>query len=99
MEFRDNDLGPYNKVAISIPFTLNRATPLFTGILRKSPDVPNLYIRHLPVTTEIARDAGVEFAGYPKFLASIKFEKQNGWITCRLAEGGAAYPDPGRTRA
>jgi hypothetical protein len=87
MEFRDNDLGPYNEVAISIPFTLDRATPLFTGILRKSPEVPNLYIRHLPVTTGIARDAGVEFAGYPKFLASIKFEKHNGWITCHLAEG------------
>jgi hypothetical protein len=87
MEFRDNDLGPYNEVAISIPFTLDRATPLFTGILRKSPEVPNLYICHLPVTTEIARDAGVEFAGYPKFLASIEFEKQNGWIACHLAEG------------
>lgn len=87
MEYQDNDLGPYNEVAVSIPFTLDRATPLFTGILRKSPEVPKLYIRHLPVTTEIARAAGVEFAGYPKFLANITFEKRDGWITCRLAEG------------
>jgi hypothetical protein len=87
MEFRDSDVGSYNEVAISIPFTLDRPTPLFTGVIRKGPEVSNLYIRHLPVTTEIARDAGIEFAGYPKFLANIEFERQNGWITCRLAEG------------
>jgi hypothetical protein len=87
MAFRDSDIGPYNEVAISIPFTLDRATPLFSGVLFKSPEVPSLFIRHLPVTTEIARDAGIEFAGYPKFLASIEFERKNGWITCRLAEG------------
>jgi hypothetical protein len=87
MAFRDSDLGPYNEVSISIPFTLDRATPLFTGILRKGPEISRIYIRHLPVTTEIARAAGVDFAGYPKFLASIEFEKRDGWISCRLAEG------------
>ena len=46
---------------------------MFTGILRKPPTEPEVYIHHLPVTTEIARDAGVEFAGYPKFLAYIGF--------------------------
>jgi hypothetical protein len=86
MEFRDSDIGPYNEVGISIPFTLDKATPLFTGILRKSPAVPQLYIHHLPVTTEIARAAGADFAGYPKFIANIEFEKKDGWITCRLAE-------------
>lgn len=79
-------VGSYNKVSVSIPFTLDRPSPLFTGSLRKSPGVPQLYIRHLPVTTEIARDTGVEFAGYPKFLADIEFEKQGDWVTCHLAE-------------
>ena len=87
MEFRETDIGPYNEVSISIPFTLDKATPMFTGSLRKSPAEPYLYIHQLPVTTEIARDAGVEFAGYPKCLASIEFEKTDDWITCRLAEG------------
>jgi hypothetical protein len=86
MEFRDTDLGPYNEVAISIPFTMDKASPLFAGILRKSRGEPNIYIHRLPVTSEIARDSGVEFAGYPKFLAGIKFEKQADWITCHLAE-------------
>jgi hypothetical protein len=87
MEFRDSDVGSYNEVSISVPFTMDKVSPLFTGILRKGPEEPNLYIHHLPVTTEIARDAGVEFAGYPKFLAKIHFEKQGEWIACHLAEG------------
>jgi hypothetical protein len=88
MEFRDSDIGPYNEVSISIPITLDKPSPLFTGILRKGSPEPYVYIHHLPVTTEIARDAGVEFAGYPKFLAQIEFEKQDDWVTCHLAEEG-----------
>ncbi len=45
------------------------------------------YVRHLPVTTEVARDLGVEHAGYPKFLADITFDRHEGWIECHLAEG------------
>ena len=86
-EFKDCDFGPYNEVSISIPFTLDKATPMFTGLVRKGPQEPKLYIHHLPVTTEIALAAGVEFAGYPKFLASIEFEQEADWVTCRLAEG------------
>jgi hypothetical protein len=88
MEFRDTDLGPYNEVSISVPFTLDKATPVFTGIVRKPPAEPWLFIRHLPVTTEIALAAGVEFAGYPKFIADIEFEQGAEHVTCRLAEEG-----------
>jgi hypothetical protein len=87
MEFRDSDIGPYNEVAVAIPFTLDTPSPLLTGILRKGRGVPNMYIHHLPVATEIARDAGVDLAGYPKFLARIEFEVQEDWITCTLSEG------------
>ncbi len=87
MQFRDCDLGPYNEASVAIPFTLDTPSPLFTGILRKGQGVPDVYIHSLPVTTEIARDAGVDLAGYPKFLARIEFEEQDDWITCRLAEG------------
>lgn len=86
-EFRESDIGPYNEVSISVPFTLDVATPMFTGILRKGPAEPRTYIHHLPVTTEIARAAGVELGSYPKFLAHIDFERESGWVTCRLAEG------------
>lgn len=84
-EYRDCDLGPYNEVAIGFPITIDQPSPVFTGILRKLPGIPKVYVHHLPVTTEIARDAGVEFANYPKFVADITFEKKNSALTCRLA--------------
>ncbi len=84
MEFRDNDLGPYNEVSINIPFTLDEATPPSAGILA---EVPNFWVHRLPVSTEIARATGAEFGGYPKFLASIEFERQDNWVVCHLAEG------------
>jgi hypothetical protein len=86
-QFRDSDLGPYNEVAVSVPFTLDKASPMFVGLLHNTPEEPSLYIHSLPVTTEIALDAGVEFAGYPKFLAGIEFQQEADWVSCRLVEG------------
>ena len=85
-EYRDCDLGPYNEVSIGFPVTLDKASPVFTGILRKLQGVPKVYVHHLPVTTEIAHDAGVEFANFPKFLADIAFESKGVWRRCRLSE-------------
>ena len=82
-QHKENDLGPYNEVSISIPISIDRETPMFTGILRKPPESPMIYIHHLPVTTQIARDVGCEFAGYPKFIAEIEFVEKGDWITCK----------------
>lgn len=82
--YRECDLGPYNEVSIAIPVTLDQQTPLFTGMLRKMPAVPMPYILHLPVTTEIAREVGAEFAGYPKFIAEIAFVDDGNRLTCDL---------------
>ena len=82
--YRDCDLGPYNEVGISIPVTLDKPTPLFAGSLRKLPDEPMSYVTHLPVTTEIARVVGAEFAGYPKFVAPIEFTDEGDWVRCDL---------------
>ncbi len=87
LAYRDCDIGPYNEVSIGIPITLDEPSPIFTGILHPVPPAPKVYIRHLPVTTEIARQAGVEFAGYPKFLANIVFEQNGRWLRCQLHEG------------
>jgi hypothetical protein len=87
-EYRDSDIGPYNEVSISVPVTLDRPSPLFTGSLRSVPGTPKIYIHHLPVTTEIARDLGVEFAGYPKFLADIDIDKEGEWVSCDLRANG-----------
>jgi hypothetical protein len=83
-EYRECDIGPYNEVFIGIPVTIDEETPLFTGSLRRMPRAPMAYTHHLPVTTEIARVVGAEFAGYPKFIADIEFTDEDNWLTCEL---------------
>ena len=79
LQYRETDIGPYNEVSISIPHTFDDGSPLFTGILRKVPNVLRIYIHHMPVTTQIALDAGVEFSGFPKFISKIVIkEKEKG---------------------
>ena len=46
------------------------------------------YSHHLPVTTEIARAVGAEFAGYPKFVAEIDFAEHGDWLSCELKANG-----------
>ncbi len=87
-EYRDSDIGPYNEVSIGIPIVLDQPSPLLVGTLSRVPEVLQVYVHHLPVTTEIAYAAGVELAGYPKFLADITFKRHNGWVNCHLSEAG-----------
>jgi len=87
-QYRQSDIGPYNEVAISVPVTLDEETPLFTGSLRRMPRMLMSYTHHLPVTTEIAREVGAEFAGYPKFVADIEFTEEDNWLTCELRADG-----------
>ena len=87
-EYRVCDIEPYNEVSIGVPVTIDEQTPLFTGTLRRMPRAPMLYSHHLPVTTEIAREVGAEFAGYPKFIADIEFAEEGGWLTYELRADG-----------
>ena len=87
-EYKNSSIGPYNEVSIGVPFVLDKISPILTGIVRKAPENPMVYISHLPVTTEIARTAGIELANFPKFLANITFQVRNDWIVCEVnAEG------------
>ena len=87
-ENKDSDIGPYNAVSIGVPFILDRDSPILTGILRPPPEVPMIYLLHLLVTTEIARDTGVESANFPEFLADINFKSDDRWVNCKVdAEG------------
>ena len=87
LKYRQSDIGPYNEVSISIPFTLDQVSPLFTGLLRKIPEVPMVYIHQMPVTTQIALDAGVEFSGFPKFMAEINITEKDDRVSCHLGAG------------
>jgi hypothetical protein len=88
-EYRESDLGPYNEFSIAVAITFRKTPiPLVTGtaqLLRRS---LSAYVRHLPVTTEIARVGGVDFYGYPKFIADIDFFREEGSVRCVLGEKG-----------
>lgn len=86
-EYRQCDIGPYNEVAIALPFVLDRPSPLFVGTLSPVPPVLQVFVRHLPVTTQLACDAGIQFANYPKFVADITFKQDSNSIHCQLQGG------------
>jgi hypothetical protein len=91
-EYRDTDIGPYNELAISVllnhpPHLANLPGRALGRALRQRQ--VHAYVHHLPVTTEVARVGGIDFYGYPKFIAKIDFSEGDGWVTCRLAEGAA----------
>lgn len=87
-EFRDSGIGPYNAVSIGVPFTLGRESPCFTGLLRRPPEIPMIYLLHLLVTTEAARAAGSEMANFPESLADIRFESDGRWVRCEAGAEG-----------
>ena len=89
-EYRDTDIRPYNEISISIPITygspsLVPAANLLSGLMKNE---FNVHIHHLPVTTQIALDGGVNVYNYPKFLSTIEFAEQGGDITVTLAQDG-----------
>lgn len=89
-EYRDTDIGPYNELGIAVvldptPGAPNLPGRALLGGLRRGQ--LHAWVHHLPVTTEIARDAGRRYYNYPKFVAGIEFEEAAGRRTCRLSEG------------
>jgi hypothetical protein len=80
-------LAPANEVLISFPVTIGQSASVFFGAMRETHE-PMLYMLHVPVTTEIAVSGGVEFYGYPKFIAEIEFMRADGWIHCHVAADG-----------
>lgn len=87
-QHKDTDIGPYNMVEIGIPFVLDKATPVFTGILHKPPETPMIYLPYFTVNTEIARFTGIELANYPGFLAEINIEENDKWMNCSVNADG-----------
>ncbi len=88
LDYRDTDIGPYREfsfaVALRPPFSAEK--PGLLGQNRRKQ--LHVFIWHLPVTTEIALRGGVDYYNFPKFIADIDFEEADGWLRCRLGEGG-----------
>jgi hypothetical protein len=90
IEYRDNDLGRYNEVAVSIFVTEAAARPrAFLGLVQAfRAQRAGVFITHLPVTTSFSRDAGCEIWGFPKTVAEIAINDEDGRRVCLLAAGG-----------
>jgi hypothetical protein len=87
-QHKDSDIGPYNMVDIGIPFVLDKATPVFTGLLHKTPEIPMIYLPYFMVNSERARFTGIDLANFPAFLAEINFDEDDKWIKCVVNADG-----------
>jgi len=91
MEYTEiSDVEAYNEVSIMIPVQYRPAInfPGLPLLFHNWFGTFGFYILHLPVTTQEACEFGIEFWGYPKFVADISFEETSNSRTCRLATGG-----------
>jgi hypothetical protein len=87
-EYHDTDVGPYNEFAFNIILNNPHILPIpgynLTRQLMQFNFYP--YVLHLPVTTEAALRWGIDFSGFPKFLASIDFSDTDSTTSCELKE-------------
>jgi hypothetical protein len=89
-EYFDTDVGPYSEFQIGIMLNSPHyaAIPGY-NVLRQFLDrLYGVFVYHLPVTTELALRAGIDFYNYPKFLADIEFSDTAEKINCDLSRGG-----------
>lgn len=89
LEYRESDLGPYNEFVVALPVGFDARMPALAAALKDLlAGTPAAFVWQMPVTTERARAAGVGIAGYPKFLADIVFERQDGRLACTATHEG-----------
>ena len=88
-EYLDTSIGPYNEVAMGVPCIYDPRVniPFLPAIFDQAFSV-GFFLLHLPVTTKIALDSGIEIWGFPKFLATVKFEESPETRTCILEADG-----------
>lgn len=72
-EYRDTSAGPYNEVAVTLLTRRRGTSPSWLRYLTDPARVPDaaFFVASLPVTTELARAAGADFWGFPKYVAPI----------------------------
>lgn len=77
-EYRKTSVGSYNEVAVALgvypPGRADAPIPLYDLVRPLGQRSMGVYIVELPVTTAVARAAGRELWGYPKFVTEIPFQ-------------------------
>jgi len=89
LDYKDTDLGPYKEFSLGI--ALNSPDflqiPCYNFVRQALRGTFHSYIQQLPVTTEIALRGGVDLYNFPKFIARIDLDDDDGWTTCEVSEG------------
>jgi hypothetical protein len=90
-DYRETTIGPYGEVGVGIPCRYGRTTaiPLVPLLLERALDDVGYWLVQLPVTTEVANEAGKAIWGYPKFVAGIDIRASDREVECTVSEGGA----------
>jgi uncharacterized protein with NAD-binding domain and iron-sulfur cluster len=83
-------LKPYNEMGVMFPVRLRPTLSLPSVPLFRPEWFADLgfYIRHLPVTRDDAREAGVKLWGFPKSLVEITFTEKERLRRCVWTEKG-----------
>ncbi|MGH9274514.1 MAG: acetoacetate decarboxylase family protein [Acidimicrobiales bacterium] len=81
VQYVDNDLGPYNEVAMCIAVGAEGGAPA------------GAYIHQLPVNGEFTCAAGRNVWGFPKWLADIEIRVDSSGLRCHLAHEGEMILD------
>jgi hypothetical protein len=85
--YQDSDAGPYDEVLMLIPVSLDRGRTPF-GLLQWLRKGGGAYAWQVGVTTEIARQLGIEVLGWPKFLADIEVDVGSDPVSCSVSVDG-----------
>lgn len=85
---RDSDIGPYSEALSSIPVSIGEQAPPHLGLRSFARRGGALYFPHMVVTTEEARDLGVDISAYPKYLAEVEIDLDADPVTGVWREDG-----------
>jgi hypothetical protein len=90
VEYRDNDLGPYNEFAVNffVRHGRRRPVPLFGLLSAFARHAVGAYVHWLPVTTQFSRDAGHDIWGFPKTVEDIAFRDVGAGRACSVVSHG-----------
>jgi len=93
--YRDGDLGAYREVLVGVVLEGGEATISLPGraaLRALARGRSEVFVVDLPVTTELAREGGVAFAGYPKWIADIEVSTSDDERVCRLRHPEESAP-------
>jgi hypothetical protein len=88
--YRDNDLGPYNEIAVTffVRGRNERSLPIAGTAIGLARGTLGSYIHQLPVNGEFTCEAGQQIWGFPKFVTEINVSEANGKQTAVLRSDG-----------